>query len=93
MYSYIASRFIVTAATCLMAATSDPLIHTMLLGVFGFALAVMDSNPFTIIESLSPDDSTRGYFIGPPPLPPALARLTHRQVLNTDACPRIAQVS
>ena len=61
----------------MMAATSDPLIHTVLLGVFGFALAVMDSNPFTIIEQLSPDDSTRGYFIGPPPPPPALARLTH----------------
>ena len=54
-----------------MAATSDPLIHTVLLGVFGFALAVMDSNPFTIIEQLSPDDSTRGYYIGAPLPPPA----------------------
>jgi len=36
-----------------MAATSDPLIHTILLGVFGFAFAVMDSNPFTRIEELS----------------------------------------
>ncbi len=72
--NYIASRFIVTAATCWMTANNDPLINTMLLGVFGFALAVMDSNPFTIIEQLSPDDSTHGYFIGPTPPPPALPR-------------------
>ena len=76
MYRYITSRFIVTAAACLLAATSDPLIHTILLSVFGLALGVMDSNPYTIIEELSPDDSTRGYLIGcTPPLPSLASRI------------------
>ena len=61
---YLVLKFLLGACACAMLSTTDPIILTCLCIAIGMPLAAMDSNPYTMVEEIAEDDSSRGYFIG-----------------------------
>ena len=61
---YLVLKFMLGACACAMLSTTDPIALTCLCIAIGMPLAAMDSNPYTMVEEIAEDDSSRGYFIG-----------------------------